>query len=323
MNLKLASPTGVSSLPYGKDLVRQLKPQGPPPEKLAVSNMMTIDVEEWFHVTNFEPYITRGEWVQCESRIEYGLTRMLDLFKTYNAKATFFCLGWVAERVPALIKRIAREGHELASHGQNHKTVTYQTPEEFRRQLVDSKQIIERISGERVDGFRAPSYSIGQRTDWAVQILLESGYRYDSSAFPFGFRREPGWCDTRFPRMFYAHGLGELAEYPLSTYPLLGQNLPIAGGGYFRLFPYWLIKKCISKLNEQGHPAIMYLHPWELDPKQPRVTQANWLVKFRHYHGLEKAFHKLERLLQDFDFYSIRDVYWSRERNAYAIKPQR
>jgi polysaccharide deacetylase family protein (PEP-CTERM system associated) len=286
-----------------------------------IKNVMTIDLEEWFHVSNFESYLTRNSWEQLPYRIPHSVPRLLDLLARYDAKATFFCLGWVAQRFPSLIKRIQAEGHELASHGDEHRRVTSLTADEFRTQLVRSKDIIEQIGGERVYGHRAPSYSLKASTKWAFEILLESGFTYDSSIFPFGKRKVSELCDSRFP-CYIPVGSKRLTEYPLSTLRMMNTNIPIAGGGYFRLLPYPFIKWSIEQLNKEGRTAIMYLHPWELDPEQPRVHQASWLAKFRHYHQLEKTSEKLTSLLQDFSFGSFRDVFWSERKNAYDIHAQ-
>lgn len=284
-------------------------------------NVLTIDLEDWFHVTNFENYLERSSWDRLPSRIPYTLPKLLDILAAHQATATFFCLGWVAERFPSLIKRIQNEGHELASHGDEHRQVTRQTPDEFRAQLLRSKDTIEQISGARVYGHRAPSYSLSHQTRWAFDVLLESGFEYDSSIFPFGGRKIPQLCVSRFP--CYIHSAaGRITEYPLSTYKLFNMNLPIAGGGYFRLLPYEIIRWSIEQLNREGRTAIMYLHPWEIDPQQPRVNHASWLAKFRHYHQLEKTAEKLTSMLHDFSFGSIRDVFWSERKNAYAVHAQ-
>ncbi|MDP3920513.1 MAG: DUF3473 domain-containing protein [Candidatus Omnitrophota bacterium] len=285
-------------------------------------NILTIDVEDWFHVTNFESQLPFSRWNKLASRIQYSMPRLLDLLAKYRAHATFFTLGWVARRFPSLVKRIVREGHEIASHGENHRLVRGQRPREFRNQLVASRDILEQISGEAVKGHRAPSYSLDSSTLWSVGILFESGFEYDSSVFPFGFRRDPEWCDKRFPCRLGDDGLGSIAEYPLSTLRLAGRNLPVAGGGYFRFLPYSFTRWAVKQLNEEGHSAVMYLHPWELDPGQPRVRNAPWLSRFRHYHRLESAEAKFSRLLADFRFHSIRDVYWSRWTERYEITPQ-
>ena len=285
-------------------------------------NVMTVDLEEWFHVTNLEPYIDREDWKSCPTRVQHTVPRLLDILAEYRVHATFFTLGWIAKRFPYLIRRISNAGHELATHGEEHRLVTKQTAAEFKEQLITSRDIIEQSSGKPIFGHRAPTYSLRQSTEWAIQILLEAGFQYDSSIYPFGHHRAPGLCDSRFPCYLYDHGSGELSEYPLTTYRLAGCNLPVAGGGYLRLLPYPLIRWAIHQLNRQGHRAIMYLHPWELDPHQPRVKQASCLAKFRHYYQLEHTEMKLRRLLSDFQFGSIREVFWSPQTQRYELAPQ-
>ena len=287
-----------------------------------VMNVFTVDLEDWFHVSNFEGVIRREDWPACPTRLQETVPRLLDLLAAHRTHATFFALGWVARRFPGLIRRIAEAGHELATHGDEHRLVTRQTPEEFRDQLVRSREAIEQVSGSPVLGHRAPTYSFRKSTDWAIEILLESGVQFDSSIFPFGARRDPRLCDSRFPCLLYDHGAGALVEYPLSTVQWMGQNIPIAGGGYFRLLPYPVLRWAMRLLNAQGHRVITYFHPWEIDPDQPRVSQASWLARFRHYHQLERTEAKLTRLLSDFRFGSIREVFWSSESGRYEITPQ-
>ena len=285
-------------------------------------HVLTIDLEDWFHVTNFENVIRRSEWTAYPTRVQKTLPRLLDLLAEHNARATFFVLGWVARRFPSLLKRIAEAGHELASHGDEHQLITSQSPSEFREQLVRSRDAIEQLSGHRIYGHRAPSYSFRKRTEWVIQILLESGFQYDSSVFPFGPRRDPALCDSHLPCLLTDHGAGVLREYPLSVVEMAGIALPIAGGGYFRLLPYGVVQRGVRQLDRRGVRAIMYFHPWELDPDQPRIASASWLAKFRHYHQLDRMEEKLRRLLSDFRFGSIRDVFWSATTGQYEIVPQ-
>jgi len=287
-----------------------------------IRNVLTIDLEDWFHVTNFEPYINREDWHSCPPRVQHTVPRLLEILAQYHSHATFFCLGWIAREFPHLIRRIADAGHELATHGQEHRLLTRQTSAEFKEQLILSRDAIEQAGGVPIFGHRAPTYSLRQSTEWAVRILLEAGFQYDSSVYPFGPHWDPGLCDSRFPCHLYDHGTGEIAEYPLTTYRLAGRNLPVAGGGYFRLLPYPVIRWAIRQLNQEGKPAIMYLHPWELDPYQPRVSHASWLARFRHYHQLEHTETKLKRLLSDFRFGSIREVFWSARTQRYELDPQ-
>ena len=287
----------------------------------SVLHVLTIDLEDWFHVSNFEHYIRRDQWPSCPTRLQETVPRLLDLLARHQARATFFALGWVARRFPEMIRRISEAGHELATHGDEHRLITNQSPEEFRAQLEQSRDVIEQATGRRVCGHRAPTYSLRKRTDWAIQIMLEAGFQFDSSVFPFGPRQDPALCDSRVPCLLYDHGAGALVEYPLSTFRFAGLNIPIAGGGYFRLLPYPFLRWTMRQLAAHGHRLMTYFHPWELDPDQPRVSQASWLAKFRHYHQVDHAEAKLTRLLSDFRFGSIRDVFWSPETYRYELTP--
>ena len=285
-------------------------------------NVLTIDLEDWFHVTNFARTIHRDDWRFCPTRVQHTVPRLLDLLEGHKARATFFTLGWIARRFPRLIRRIREAGHEMATHGDEHQLLSQLTSAQFKRQLLRSCDAIEQAGGGPVFGHRAPTYSLRKGTDWAVEILLESGLQYDSSVFPFGTRRDPRLCDARFPCLLYNHGSGALVEYPLSTIRPLGINFPIAGGGYFRFLPYPVIQQAVRHLNRAKRVAIMCLHPWELDPHQPRVRQASWLAKFPHYHRVEQAELKLKRLLSDFQFGSIRETFWSPKTQRYELAPQ-
>jgi len=285
-------------------------------------NALTIDLEDWFHVTNFEKSISRKRWDYYPSRIPHTAPRLLDLLAEYEVHATFFVLGCVARRFPALVRRIDRAGHEIASHGDQHRLLTDQTAGEFKEQLITSRDVLEDCVGKKIHGHRAPSYSFRKSTDWAIDILLECGFQYDSSIFPFGSRLDSKLSDERFP-CYLRSGAGEkLLEIPLSTMRVLGTNIPIAGGGYFRLLPYWITHRGIAKINQDGLPAITYFHPWEIDPHQPRVEIAGWLSKFRHYYDLEHTETKLRKLLSEFRFDSIRNIFWSPDSERYETIPQ-
>lgn len=289
---------------------------------LGLMNAMTIDLEEWFHVTNFEGVIERSEWPSLETRVQESMPRLLDVLAEFDVKATFFSLGWVAREFPWIIRRLTELGHEVASHGDEHKLLVNQTPKQFREQLVRSKDILEQLSQQPVVGHRAPSYSLRYRTRWAVDIMIEEGFLYDSSVFPFGPRKESRLCASRVPCVLDVPGVGQLTEYPLSIEKVYGMDLPIAGGGYFRFLPLGLINQGIRQINARGHRYIMYLHPWELDPDQPRVRQASWLAKFRHYHQLHKTEDKLRNLLSEFRFGSIKEIFWSEEMQGYSTDAQ-
>jgi polysaccharide deacetylase family protein (PEP-CTERM system associated) len=272
-----------------------------------ISNAMTVDVEDYFHVSAFADAISRGDWDACESRVEQNTRRLLDLFDAHGVKATFFVLGWVAERTPGLIKEIDQRGHEIACHGYSHRLVYDQTPDEFFTETRHAKVLLEDICGRPVLGYRAASYSITERSRWALDMLLDLGFVYDSSVFPVRHDRY-GMPGT--PRLPYRMQLeaGELVEFPLSTARVLGTNLPVAGGGYFRLYPYAVTRAGLRSVNKrQGAPFVFYLHPWEIDPEQPRI-QASRLSRFRHYNNLHRCEGRLRRLLADFDFTTMREV---------------
>ena len=329
--------------------------------------MLTIDLEDYFMVSAFEKVVKREEWERYDSRIERNTYRLLEILdesgSAYRAKrlanelapcasphtpnrikATFFCLAWVAERYPGLIKEIHREGHEIASHGYNHRLVYEMAPYEFRLDVRKSKRILEDKIGEDVIGYRAPSYSITKKSLWALEILAEEGYHYDSSIFPIHHDRYGIPDAPRFPFLISMNGnsvikfddlnlnsevslhsafrnprcstpssglptLKYLLEFPLSTIRLGGMNIPISGGGYFRLFPYSSIKKRLTKINRmEGMPFIFYLHPWEIDPEQPRIDGISRKSRFRHYVNIGKTENRFSRILSDFRLSSILDV---------------
>lgn len=274
-------------------------------------NALTIDVEDYFHVTAFEQQIRPDTWDRHPLRVEDNTLRILDLLDEFALKATFFVLGWVAERLPALVREIQRRGHEIACHGYGHQLVYRLTPQEFRADVSRAKNMLEDICGERVRGYRAPSYSITAKSLWALDTLLEEGFSYDSSIFPithdiYGI---PG--GKRFPHQISTHA-GKIQEFPLSTFPItLGgwkYQLPIAGGGYLRLFPAALVKRAIQSINTtEKQPVIVYFHPWELDPGQPRI-KAGFKSRFRHYLNLERMELKIRHLLHNVRFSTVQQV---------------
>jgi len=266
-----------------------------------IVNAMTIDVEDYFQVSAFDAVVSRDEWDTLPSRVVGNTQRLLRLFDEFGVKATFFVLGWVADRCPGLVQEIAAAGHEMASHGYGHRLVYDQTPAAFREDVRRAKHTIEDLSGRPVRGYRAPSYSITRRSLWALDILVEEGYGYDASIFPIRHDRY-GIPDA--PRHAYAlsRDAGRLTETPPSTVRIGFVNLPVAGGGYFRLLPYQWTRWGIGRINRvEGKPAVFYLHPWEIDPQQPRL-QARALSRFRHYRNLDRTEGRLRRLLQDFRF---------------------
>lgn len=269
---------------------------------------MTVDVEDYFQVLAFEPYISRKDWDTLPHRVEHNTTRILELFGKYGIKATFFTLGWIAERYPRLIKAIVAEGHELASHGYEHIRVSEQTPEEFRKDIRTTKHILEDLGGREVNGYRAASYSIGAKNLWALQVLEDEGYRYSSSIYPvkhdiYGMPNAP-----RFK--FTPTDSKKLLEIPISTLKVLHKNLPCGGGGFFRLYPYPVSKAAYRYLNTvEKQPGIFYFHPWEIDPDQPRQENVSAKTRFRHYLNLEIMESRLEKLLQDFSWNTMQAVF--------------
>jgi len=341
-------------------------------------NALTIDIEDYFHVHAFSDVVRYEDWDKFECRIEHNTDRLLEIldsirspillkpqhkstsalnklqFITHNSKistqhsskGTFFVLGWIAERYPDLIRRIHKEGHEIACHGYAHQLIYSQSKEKFREDIKKSKAILEEIIECEVMGYRAPSYSITNKSKWAFEILIEEGFKYDSSIFPirhdfYGMPNAPrfpfivslnGKNNVEFSVLNYelndsqsithnsklkinnsiTHSLinsNILIEFPMSTVRILGQNLPISGGGYFRLFPYPLIRKCFKSVNvKKNRPFIFYIHPWEFDVDQPRIKDAANLLKFRHYVNLDKTEDKFHKLLKDFKFSSIKNI---------------
>jgi polysaccharide deacetylase family protein (PEP-CTERM system associated) len=272
-----------------------------------IVNAMTIDVEDYFQVSAFEQVVVRDRWGQLESRVCANTERLLRIFETHRVCATFFVLGCVAERFPALVTNIASLGHEIASHGYDHRLVYTQTPAAFRQDVRRAKTVLEELTGAPVDGYRAPSYSITSQTPWAFDVLIEEGHRYDASVFPIRHDRY-GIPDAPRHPYVVSRSAGSLVEAPGSTVRLGSVNLPVAGGGYFRLLPYWWTRWGIGRLNQlESCPAIFYLHPWEIDPGQPRLP-AGWLTRFRHYRNLHRTEDRLRRLLRDFRFDTMRSA---------------
>jgi len=276
-------------------------------DSASLRNALTVDVEESFQVAAFERTIPREAWETAESRVEFNTGRVLDLFASHGHKATFFVLGWIAERHPALVKRIVADGHELASHGYDHTRLHQFTLEQLRADVIRTKAILEDIGGVPVRGYRAPSYSINARNVWAHDVLLEAGHAYSSSIYPvrhdlYGMPEAP-----RFPFRFRPDGI---LEIPVTTVRLGNQNLPCGGGGYFRLLPYGAFRWMLRRVNEQDRqPGLFYFHPWEVDPGQPRVADAPLKSRFRHYLNLERMHDRLGRLLGDFRWGRMDDVF--------------
>ncbi len=276
-------------------------------ESATVVNAMTVDVEDYFHVSAFEGIVARADWARMESRVCENTDRLLAIFEQAGVHATFFVLGWVAEQFPELIRRIAAKGHEIASHGFEHRLIYNQTPLAFREDVRRAKQVLESAAGVPVAGFRAPSYSVTGRSLWALDVLMEEGYSYDASIFPIHHDRYGIPQSPRHPYRFKRGGQ-YLIEVPGSTVRVGAANLPVAGGGYFRILPYGWTRWGMHRINDhERRPAFFYLHPWELDPDQPRLS-AGLLSRFRHYWNLDETEGRVTRLLADFSFDSLRNV---------------
>ena len=281
-------------------------------------NALTVDVEEYFHPNAMDDAVDPSRWDSLPTRVEYNTHRVLDLLSEHDVRATFFVLGWVAERLPHLVADIARRGHEVACHGYAHRLVYRLGPERFRDDVSRSKRVLEDCLGSPVTGFRAASCSIVETTLWALDVLIEEGFEYDSSIFPvrhdiYGI---PGF--HRFA-VRLRRAAGEIVEVPFSTVRLLGRNWPVAGGGYLRIFPYWVTRLSVRRLNRRERaPAIVYVHPWELDAEQPRL-HAGARSRFRQYTNLHRTEWRLRRLLHEFTFAPIRDVI---DRAALPVETQ-
>jgi polysaccharide deacetylase family protein (PEP-CTERM system associated) len=269
-----------------------------------VRNLLTIDVEEYFQVEGFADVVDRASWDAMESRVRSQTARLLDLLDATRATATFFVLGWTAERHPGLVREIVARGHEVASHGWGHRRADHQGVRAFRRDVRRSKRVLERIVGAPVAGYRAPCFSITPRTPWAHRVLLEERFAYSSSVFPVLHDRYGDPAAPRTPWTACEAGGRTLAELPPLTLRVLGRNLPVAGGGYLRVLPVSVVSSAIGRMNDAGHPAVLYLHPWEVDPEQPRIA-GRALNRFRHYAGLASTERKLRALLTSHAFTTV------------------
>lgn len=271
-------------------------------------NAMTVDVEDYFQVSAFERVIARDQWDRIPHRVGRNTERVLDLFAKHKVRATFFTLGWVAERFPQVIRRMVAEGHELASHGYSHIRATQQQPNEFREDVTRTKKILEDIGGVAVRGYRAASYSIGAKNLWALDELHGAGYEYSSSIFPgthdlYGMPEAP-----RFK--FYPRGQDRILEIPVTTVTVFGKNFPCAGGGFFRLYPYALSRWALRRVNmHDGQSGMFYFHPWEIDPEQPRQQNIPLKTRFRHYLNLDRMETRLVQLLGDFKWGRMDEVF--------------
>lgn len=295
--------------------------------QIEIKHAMTVDVEDYFHVAAFSDVIDINKWSDYPCRVERNTDILLELFKRKDIKATFFVLGWVAERYPCVVKKIADQGHELASHGYSHQLVYSQTPAIFKEETYKSKLILEDISQQAVNGYRAASYSITAKSLWALDILAELGFTWDSSIFPI---RHDRYGMPNSPEQPYQikTNFGNLTEFPLTTAKVLGLSIPAAGGGYFRQYPYCVSKYLFNRASlNQTRSQIFYLHPWEIDQDQPRVKGASIFSRFRHYTNLKRCLPRLERLVDDFNFStvseSLADVEFSKEVDLSELQDKR
>jgi polysaccharide deacetylase family protein (PEP-CTERM system associated) len=275
----------------------------------AITNALTIDVEDYFQVSAFAPYIRRDEWDARECRVEHNVGRILELLAARDTRATFFTLGWIAERYPQLVRRIVENGHELASHGYGHQRASDLSEEEFRQDITRAKGLLEDISGTPVLGYRAPSFSIGTGNLWALDALARTGHRYSSSIYPIKHDHY-GMPDS--PRFAYKLASG-LLEVPVTTVRMLNRNLPSSGGGYFRLLPYSVSRWLLRRVNQQDREAaVFYFHPWEIDVDQPRIAGIDAKTRFRHYVNIPRMDGRLQQLLADFRWGRMDEIFLAR-----------
>ena len=271
-----------------------------------IVNALTVDVEDYFQVSALAPHIERHSWDARECRVERNIGRLLALFEARGARATFFTLGWIARRYPALVREVVAQGHELASHGSSHLRASEQSRAEFHRDIDDARKLLEDLGGVAVRGYRAPSFSIGRDNLWAFESLAEAGYHYSSSVYPV---RHDHYGMPDSPRFAYRTASGVL-ELPITTTRLLSRNWPAGGGGFFRLLPYQASRWAIARVNRiDRQPAIFYFHPWEIDPHQPRIAGVSAKTRFRHYLNLDRTESRLDRLLSDFRWDRIDRVF--------------
>ncbi|PCI21402.1 MAG: polysaccharide deacetylase family protein [Piscirickettsiaceae bacterium] len=271
---------------------------------------MTIDVEDYFQVSAFERHIQKSSWGTIPCRLENNMDRILQLLSDHETKATFFTLGWVADNYPQVVKKIVDEGHELASHGYQHIRVSDQTADEFLADISHTKKLLEDIAGKAVKGYRAASFSMGEKTPWAHDMLDKAGYKYSSSIYPIQHDHYGMPSASRFLYYPLEKDGKSLIEVPISTLDLVGKRLPVGGGGYFRFFPYQFSKWMIAKVNDEDNEStVFYFHPWEIDSEQPRQQGIPLKTKFRHYINLKHMFKRLDKLLTDFEWGTMDDVF--------------
>lgn len=276
-----------------------------------IVNAMSVDVEDYFQVSAFEPYVERDKWNTLPCRVEANIEKVLALFSLHQVQATFFTLGWVADRYPAIVRKIVDSGHELASHGWEHKRVSTQSPAEFQEDVSRTRKLLEDVGGQAVKGYRAASYSIGTEESWAWNELAQAGYQYSSSIVPI---KHDHYGIPDAPRFAFQPAGSTLLEVPITTVSVVGKNLNCGGGGWFRLFPYAFSKWALNHVNSKEQQAgIFYFHPWEIDPDQPRIEGLSTKTKFRHYLNLDRTHGRLDRLLTDFRWGRMDEIFLSKE----------
>jgi polysaccharide deacetylase family protein (PEP-CTERM system associated) len=274
--------------------------QKPADNRRGITNALTVDVEDYYQVSGFEHCVSRRDWHRFESRVVASTERILEILRERRVTGTFFILGWVANRHPELVRRIDEDGHEIGCHSHWHRLVYEQTPAEFRDDLCRAREVLEDVINRKVVAYRAPSFSITQASQWALDILIEEGFTLDSSIYPVYHDRYGIPGAPRTPHQIVRE-MGAIAEFPPAVWECLGYPVPVGGGGYLRLYPYLLTRHALRKINARGVPFSAYLHPWELDPAQPRIAASPWLTA-RHYVNLHRTEERLRRLLRDFHF---------------------
>jgi len=278
-----------------------------------LSNAFTVDVEDYFHVAALSRAVNPKDWDTYECRVVRNTHKILKLLDDSGQTATFFVLGWVAARYPNLVKEIHSCGHEIASHGMSHQLIYNQSIDVFRKETIDSKSLLEDLIQSSILGYRAATYSITNKSLWALDILYEAGYKYDSSIFPMRHDKYGIPNINHLPHILTTPSGYKLVEFPISVLKKKGMILPIAGGGYFRLFPYSFTRWGLKSINRQGKPFVFYIHPWEVDPNQPRVDNLSAFSKFRHYNNLDKCEKRLSKLLKTFEFSTMQSVLFKLE----------
>ncbi len=273
-----------------------------------MNNAFTVDVEDYFQVEALSSAINIDSWGQHESRVEKNTHLMLKILDDAQQKGTFFVLGWIAKRFPKLVEQISAQGHEIASHGMSHQLIYNQQQSVFKQETIDSKALLEDIVQQPVEGYRAATYSITNKSLWALDVLVEAGFKYDSSIFPMRHDKY-GIADINpVPHLLTAPKGGQIVEFPITTLKSRMMTIPIAGGGYFRLFPYSFSRWGLKQINKQNRPFVFYIHPWEVDPEQPVVKNISRFSKFRHYNNLSKCKSRLIKLTDDFKFSTMKSV---------------